>query len=88
MDEVTQPSIHLLSGDVLSSVSHSSLFLPLSVDVHAHRGDQVGLQEGHAQGTDLDAPGRPFVYRVTMVVMHLGWVDLDLLCSTLLLGSM
>ena len=27
------------------------------------------------------------IYRVTMVVMHLGWVDLDLLCSTLLLGS-
>ena len=27
------------------------------------------------------------LYRVTMVVMHLGWVDLDLLSSTLLLGS-
>ena len=27
------------------------------------------------------------MYKVTMVVMHLGWVDLDLLCSTLLLGS-
>ena len=27
------------------------------------------------------------VYRVTMVVAHLGWVDLDLGCSTLLLGS-
>ena len=26
-------------------------------------------------------------YRVTMVVTHLGWVDLDLGCSTLLLGS-
>ena len=26
-------------------------------------------------------------YRVTMVVAHLGWFDLDLSCSTLLLGS-
>ena len=73
MDEVTQPSIHLLSGDVLSSVSHSSLFLPLSVDVHAHRGDQVGLQEGHAQGTDLDAPGRSFVYYLDIHPSSLNW---------------
>ena len=27
------------------------------------------------------------MYRVTMVVVHLGWVELDLGCSTLLLGS-
>ena len=27
------------------------------------------------------------LYRVTMVVMHLCWVDLDLGCSPLLLGS-
>ena len=27
------------------------------------------------------------VYRMTMVVAHLGWVDLDLGCTTLLLGS-
>ena len=27
------------------------------------------------------------LYKVTMVVAHLGWVDLDLGCSTLLLGS-
>ena len=40
------------------------------------------------------APFRPtqfssplLVYRVTMVVAHQGWVDLDLGCSTLLLGS-
>ena len=33
------------------------------------------------RGTSLEP------YRVTMVVAHLGWVDLDLGCSTLLLGS-
>ena len=43
-----------------SSVSQQ-LSSPLSFNVHAHRGDQVGLQKGHAQGTDLDAPGRSFV---------------------------
>ena len=26
-------------------------------------------------------------YRVTLVVEYLGWVDLDLVCSTILLGQ-
>ena len=28
-----------------------------------------------------------FFYRVTLVVGYLGWVDLDLGCSTILLGQ-
>ena len=35
--------------------------LPLSFDVHAHRGDQAGVQERNAQGTYLDALGESFV---------------------------
>ena len=43
---------------------------------------------------DSDAPGRASsrhlvggMYRVTLVVEYLGWVDLDLGCSTILLGQ-
>ena len=37
--------------------------------------------------TDVQVNLGMIVYRVTLVVEYLGWVDLDLGCSTILLGQ-
>ena len=37
--------------------------------------------------TDVQVNSGMIVYRVTLVAEYLGWVDLDLGCSTILLGQ-
>ena len=42
------------------SLPHPRLVYRRSVDVYAHRGDQVVLEEGNAQRSDMDALGMKY----------------------------
>ena len=87
----TMTSADKYCGETLRSSSAASgcAHVP-DIDVSSHvascRGDLLHSGDSR-EATRSNCDVASDTYRVTMVVAHLGWVDLDLEYSTLLLGS-
>ena len=89
----TMTSADKYCGETLRSSSAASgcAHVP-DIDVSSHvascRGDLLHSGDSReAARSNCDVASDSHTYRVTMVVAHLGWVDLGLGSSTLLLGS-
>ena len=89
---IGNPALKLVIGCVKSTsqsvVPRCGIIHPKSC-LYKYSGDICGtIDYWHEQyirwGTFI---GQNHIYRVTMVVVHLGWVDLHLGCSTILLGQ-
>ena len=71
--------LRVKGNKVLEQYLTSATIMVVSVTASTTQGTELPQE-------DLDIIGR-VMYRVTLVVAHLGWVALHLGCSTILLGQ-